>query len=57
MTDKETGLRKLIRRYRRQFRIPENLNHYSREDFRKAEREFLKYALREGFRDHPNHIR
>lgn len=48
MTDHQTGLCKLIRRYRRMFRVPENLNHYAPEDFRRAERGFLKYALREG---------
>ena len=28
----ETGLERLVEKYRSQFRIPENLNHYSEED-------------------------
>ena len=33
----QNGLKLLIRRYREQFRIPENLNHYSKEDYQAAE--------------------
>jgi hypothetical protein len=39
------GIKSLIRLYKNIFRIPENLNHYSKRDYRKAEREFLKYSL------------
>jgi hypothetical protein len=39
------GIKSLIRLYKNIFRIPENLNHYSKRDYRKAERKFLKYAL------------
>jgi hypothetical protein len=39
------GIKSLIRLYKTIFRIPENLNHYSKRDYRKAERKFLKYAL------------
>ena len=35
----------LLKKYRTMFRIPENQNHYSGEDYRKAERMFLKHAL------------
>lgn len=42
------GIRRLIRKYRRKFRIPENLNHYSEEDFAEAEKRFVKLCLREG---------
>ncbi len=43
--DKASGIKSLIKKYRKLFRIPENLNHYSDEDFRKAERKFLKFSL------------
>ena len=39
------GIKALIEMYKKMFRIPENLNHYSKKDFRKAERKFLKHAL------------
>ena len=35
----------LLKKYRTMFRIPENQNHYSEEDYRKTERMFLKHAL------------
>jgi hypothetical protein len=35
----------LLKKYRTLFRIPENQNHYSGEDYRNAERMFLKHAL------------
>lgn len=41
------GTQLLIKRYREIFRIPENLNHYSKADYKVAERKFLKYALTE----------
>ncbi len=43
-----TGMERLISRYRRTFRIPENLNHYSGGDYRSAERRFVKYAIQNG---------
>ncbi len=43
-----SGIRKLTQKYRTIFRTPENLNHYSREDFHMAERKFLKHALEDG---------
>ena len=39
------GLQLLHNKYKDIFRIPENLNHYSKEDFRIAERKFLKWML------------
>jgi hypothetical protein len=42
------GIRKLVSFYRKQFRIPENLNHYSKEDLSTAERKFIKFALQGG---------
>ena len=40
-----SGIESLVRLYKNIFRSPENLNHYSKKDYRKAERKFLKYAL------------
>jgi hypothetical protein len=42
----ESGIKKLVESYKKAFRIPENLNFYSNEDFRKAERKFVKIAIR-----------
>ena len=45
---KKAGLELLVERYKKVFQIPENLNYYSEEDYQKAERKFLKYALDTG---------
>jgi hypothetical protein len=45
---KNTGIRLLIDRYKKKFRISENLKYYSREDYQSAEKKFLKYALQKG---------
>lgn len=42
---KKSGIHLLLKKCRTLFRIPENQNHYSEEDYRKAERMFLKHAL------------
>ena len=39
------GLKLLIEYYKNVFRVPENLNHYCPEDYKIAEKKFLKYAL------------
>lgn len=44
------GIKNLLNHYRRIFRIPENVNHYSDEDYRCAERKFVKYALDKGWK-------
>lgn len=44
----EVGLERLIRRYVEQFRIAENLEHYSRKDYKKAQKRFVKHCLQEG---------
>jgi hypothetical protein len=44
-SDSRSGLQELIKKYRTIFRIPENVNYYSDEDYRLAERKFLKYQL------------
>ena len=42
---KKSGIYLLLKKYKAMFRIPENKNHYSGEDYRNAERMFLKHAL------------
>jgi hypothetical protein len=44
----QSGVKLLVKKYREQFRIEENLNHYSKENYKIAERKFLKYALSMG---------
>jgi hypothetical protein len=42
------GMKLLIRTYRDKFRIPENLNHYSEEDYQAAEQKYVKLCLQIG---------
>ena len=44
----DTGIKLLLKKYRALFQIQENLNYYSRADFKIAEKKFLKFALMEG---------
>jgi len=39
------GIRRLIRQGRRQFRVAENLDFYTPEDFRAAERKFIMFCV------------
>jgi hypothetical protein len=41
----KSGKEKLLEHYRRLFRTPENLDHYSPEDYELAERKFLKSVV------------
>ena len=43
---KTKGLQLLLTQYRKMFRIPENFNYYSAEDYKRAERLFLKHMLK-----------
>jgi hypothetical protein len=43
--DQNSGLKLLVEKYRKEFRVAENLNHYSEENYKIAERKFLKFAL------------
>lgn len=45
---KENGLKLLVNEIRKQFRIPENQNHYSEDDYLSAEKSFVKLCLRQG---------
>jgi hypothetical protein len=42
------GIQRILKRYKTRFRVPENLNFYSRKDLIAAERKFLKYAIMNG---------
>ena len=44
----KSGKKQLIKKYRKKFRIRENLDHYSKEDLRAAEKKFLKMCLTKG---------
>ncbi len=46
--EKNKGAKQLLKKYRKSFRIPENLDFYSEEDFKIAERKFLKYLIQRG---------
>jgi len=47
-TKKDDGLRRKIRQGRRLFRIPENTDHYSDENYKEAEKKFVKFCVLEG---------
>lgn len=42
------GIKALIERYRKKFRVSENLDYYSKEDYRRAEKKYLKFCLTTG---------
>ena len=42
------GIQLILNKYRKIFRTPENLDYYTKEDFKAAERKFLKWVLAEG---------
>ena len=42
------GIKLLVQKYRKKFRIAENFNHYSEENYKIAERKYLKFALSMG---------
>jgi hypothetical protein len=46
---RNSGVLSVVEKYRSIFNIPENTNYYSKEDYRKAERRFIKYALFIGY--------
>lgn len=43
-----SGIELLIQRFREEFRIPENLNYYSQEDYQNAEKKFIRFCLDTG---------
>ena len=44
----DVGLQLLLKKYKKIYRIPENIDYYSEKDYRNAEKKFIRYALREG---------
>jgi hypothetical protein len=47
-TSRETGILLLIKEYKNQFNIPENLDNYSQADYQNAEKRYVKYCLQKG---------
>ena len=45
---KGSGVKLLREMYRKKFRIPENMNYYSKEDLKKAEKKYVKLCLTTG---------
>ncbi len=46
--DQRQGIDRIVDRYRQQFRVPENLDYYSENDFHEAERQYLRFCLTHG---------
>ena len=45
---KDAGIQLLLDKYKKKFRISENLKYYSKKDYPVAEKKFIKYALNKG---------
>jgi|GEM_PF-5289445 len=45
----DQGIKLLVSRYRKQFRIQENTGFYSKDDFEAAEKKFIRFAIRSGW--------
>ena len=45
-SDTNNGIKLLVKKCREQFRISENLDHYSEREYREAERKYVKLCLR-----------
>ena len=45
---KGSGFKQLSDMYRKKFRVPENTDYYSKEDFKKAEKKYVKLCLLTG---------
>ncbi len=43
-----TGAKLLIKKFKNNFRIPENINYYSKEDYQRAEKKYLRFCLTTG---------
>ncbi len=46
--NRDKGLKKIIDKYKKAFHIPENIYYYSKEDYNRAERKFIKFAIHHG---------
>ena len=40
-----SGIEQLVEKWRIEFRRPENTDHYTKADYKEAERKFVKYRL------------
>ena len=45
---KDVGIQLLLDKYKKKFRISENIQYYSKKDYLIAEKKFIKYALNKG---------
>jgi len=45
---KASGIKLLVNECRRKFRIPENVYYYSENDYKQAEKKFVKFCLKNG---------
>lgn len=54
MSDKkhseDHGLRRLVEKYRQEFKQPENTSHYSEQDYAAAEKRYIYHRLNKGWR-------
>ena len=55
-SNKDKGIRFLIRKYRNEFRRPENIDYYSESDFKEAEKKFVKFCLTGNLKFNSNSI-
>ena len=45
ITSSEQGIRLLVEKCRLRFQLPENKEHYTKEDYKEAERRYVKLCL------------
>jgi hypothetical protein len=45
LSNTDRGIRLLIQKCRNEFRRPENINYYAEDDFKEAEKKFVKFCL------------
>ena len=50
------GIRLLIQKYRNEFRQPENINYYTDNDFKEAEKKFVKFCLTGNLKFNSNRV-
>ena len=50
------GIRLLIQKYRNEFRRPENIDYYTEDDFKEAEKKFVKFCLTDNLKFKTNRV-
>jgi hypothetical protein len=50
----DRGIQLLIKKYRKKFRRPENIDYYTEIDFKEAEKKFVKFCLTGNTRTNSN---